>query len=309
MQLKRALLEVNFTEGLVVLDGDRAIKPKEEVWEEKIVNNLYPLWNDPEKDEIEYFIYYSDQSYLCQKRRRKVDFANNSYFWAKYQFTDANKEQAEQLYLMFLALATAEQEEKKIVFGQSTLEFFDRELYYERKYIKMRKEIAAMLQFSDWRMTVDYEEEFDGEQEMWKNWRAALRRLVPDYDTFETPFEAFKAVSMVKYPIDPNNYFRLYPDGKDVDGNPVEYMSTDDQFTKLDFLASGDFAAFNVEAIVDFFNEIVEEEIVIEQKVLEVMDQLELYNYYPELKKRMMKMDPNYELIPEPTETILQTEE
>lgn len=308
MQLKRTLLEVNFTERLIVLDGDKAIRPKDEVWDEKFQPKLYPFWNDPGKDEIEYFVYYSDGSYICQKKRIKVDFENNSYFWKTYQFFDANKEQAYELYYLFKTLATVEQEEKKLVFSQSTYEFFDRQLYYERKYTKMRKEISAMLQFSDWRMTVDYEEEFDGEQQMWKEWRSRLRRLVPDYDTFETPYEAFKAVSVVKYPIDPNAYFKLYPGGKDQDGNDVPYLSTDDQYTKLDFIASGDFAAFNVEAIVDFLNEIVEEEVEVERKVLEVMDELTLLDYYPELKKRMVKIDPNGQ-VETSTETIVLKEE
>jgi hypothetical protein len=156
----------------------------------------------------------------------------------------------------------------------------------------MHKEIKAMLAYSDWRMTVDYEEEFDGEQQMWKDWRRALRRVLPDFDTFETSLDAFKAACVAKYPIDPNQYFKQYPNGQDSDGNVVEYMGTDDQFTKLDFIASGDFVAANMEGVVEYLDQIKNDEIEVETKMYELMDELEVGLIYPELKGKLYKEDP-----------------
>ena len=292
MQEKAPLIEVNFDAKVIVSQSQFTVTPRDEAWDQFILDNLQPLWHDPGKDEMQFFAYYTDGSYMCQRKRKRVDFENQSSYWQTYQFNMPTKEQAQEISRLFDTVFFLEKNAKKESFKESAKEFYDKAFYHEKKYMKMRKEITAMLTFSDWRMTVDYEEEFDGEQQMWKNWRRALRRVLPDFDTFETSLDAFKAACVAKYPIDPNQYFKQYPNGQDSDGNVVEYMGTDDQFTKLDFIASGDFVAANMEGVVEYLEQIKNDEIVVETKMYELMDELEVGLIYPELKGKLYKEDP-----------------
>ena len=292
MQEKAPLIEVNFDAKVIVSQSQFTVTPRDEAWDQFVLDNLQPLWHDPGKDEMQFFAYYTDGSYMCQRRRKRVDFENQSSYWQTYQFNMPTKEQAEEISRLFDTVFFLEKVAKKESFKESAKEFYDKAFYHEKKYMKMHKEIKAMLAYSDWRMCVDYEEEFDGEQQMWKDWRRALRRVLPDFDTFETSLDAFKAACVAKYPIDPNQYFKQYPNGQDSDGNVVEYMSTEDQFTKLDFIASGDFVAANMEGVVEYLEQIKDDEIEVETKMYELMDELEVGLIYPELKGKLYKEDP-----------------
>lgn len=292
MQEKAPLIEVNFEAKVIVSQSQFTVTPRDEAWDQFVLDNLQPLWHDPGKDEMQFFAYYTDGSYMCQRKRKRVDFENQSSYWQTYQFNMPTKEQAQEISRLFDTVFFLEKASKKESFKESAKEFYDKAFYHEKKYMKMHKEIKAMLAYSDWRMTVDYEEEFDGEQQMWKDWRRALRRVLPDFDTFETSLDAFKAACVAKYPIDPNQYFKQYPNGQDSDGNVVEYMSTDDQFTKLDFIASGDFVAANMEGVVEYLDQVKNDEIEVETKMYELMDELEVGLIYPELKGKLYKEDP-----------------
>ena len=292
MQEKAPLIEINFEAKVIVSQSQFTVTPRDDAWDQFVLDNLQPLWHDPGKDEMQFFAYYKDGSYMCQRRRKRVDFENQSTYWQTYQFNMPTKEQAQEISRLFDTVFFLEKAAKKESFKASAKEFYDRAFYHEKKYMKMRKEIQSMLTYSDWRMTVDYEEEFDGEQNMWKEWRRRLRRVLPDFDTYETSFDAFKAACVAKYPIDPNQYFKQYPNGQDSDGNVVEYLSTDDQFTKLDFVASGDFVAANVEGVVEYLEQIKNDEIEVETKMYELMDTLETDLIYPELKGKLVKEDP-----------------
>jgi hypothetical protein len=292
MQVKAPIIEVNFDEKVIVSQSQHTVMPRDEAWDKFVLDYLQPLWHDPGKDEMQFFAYYTDGSYMCQRKKKRVDFQNQSSYWQTYQFNILGKEEAEKISLLFDTVFFLEKSAKKESFKESAKEFYDKAFYHEKKYMKMVKEIRGMLLYSDWRMCVDYEEEFDGEQEMWKTWRKALRRVLPKFDTFETAFDAFKAACVAKYPVDPNQYFKQYPDGKDSDGNVVEYMSTEDQFTKMDFIASGDFVAANMEGVVEYLEQVKNDEIEVESKMYELMDTLETNLIYPELKGKLFKQDP-----------------
>lgn len=291
--LRTTLLEVNFKEKIVVVDTTVACVVEDTVWQEAVVDNLGQYWHDAEKDEIEFFIFYSDKTYLCQKRRLRVDSEDGHAYWKSYAFADASTEEAERIYSIFSAVHTLSKLEKRNKWIDESKKLFDRQFYYEAKYRKYRRQINEMLLYSDWRMLADYEEEFSGEQQMWILWRKKLRKLLPDLETFETPFDAFRHVSTMKFPVDPNVYFGMYPEGKDSDGNVVEYLSTEDQYDKLDFKVSSDFVAANVENIADFVQHHVNEEVYVTQKVYSLIQELEIFKYFPELESSIVKPAPN----------------
>lgn len=288
---KNTILEVNMAEQLAVLHNYTAAKIDDVVWTEKVLPKLNPQWHIAGKDEIEYFIYYTDGSYICQKRRLRTDSENNSQYWKTYWYEDATPAQSKEVYELFSALFTLTKEERRTNWVKESKKLFDYQFYYEAKWRKMRMQIDEMLLYSDWRMLADYEEEFEGELELWKTWRRRLRALLPDLDTFESNYKAFEHVSKTKYPIDPNMYVKKYPN------RDVEYLSTDDQFDKLDFNVSTDFVSKNIMNISDFVNNYNQEDIVVTQKAYELINELELFNYFPALDKTLVK--PESALTPE----------
>lgn len=290
--IRTVKIEANFKEKIIVLDGTVAAAVTEEVWDGVVIPGLTSYWHDPGKDEIEYFIYYDDGSYVCQKRRLRMDPQTEAYYWKSYAFADASLEEAETVYSVLSAVHTLQKAERRNKWIEESRQLFDRQIYYEAKWRKYRAQISQMLLYSDFRMLPDYEENFPGEQQMWVTWRKELRKVLPKYETFETPYAAFMHISTMKYPIDPTFYFEKYPEGKDVDGNPVEYLSTEDQYDKLDFKASSDFVAANVANIADFVNNYIESEIFVTTKVYDLIGQLEMFKFFPELDSSLVKPQP-----------------
>jgi|TARA_B100000035_G_scaffold314838_1_gene332607 hypothetical protein len=285
--IRETILEVNFREKLSVRNNFTAAKISDDVWDEKVLPKLNPFWHIEGKDEIEYFIYYSDNSYLCQKRRLRTDPDTNSQYWKTYWYEDATSEQAYEVYELFSALFTLTKEERRTNWVAESKKLFDHQFYYEGKWRKMRGQISEMLLYSDWRMLPDYEEEFEGELALWKEWRKRVRNLLPDLETFESAYAAFEFVSKMKYPLDPNMYVKKYPN------RDVEYLSTDDQFDKLDFKASSDFVAANVANIGDFVRNYAQEDIIVTQKAYALMEELSLFEYFPDLEKSLVKPEAN----------------
>ena len=62
----------------------------------------------------------------------------------------------------------------------------------------------------------------------------------------------FKALTNLKWPIDPSIFRRAFPDGVDQDGNPVEYLGTDDQWTKRDIDASKDYTSDRLTSVIEW---------------------------------------------------------
>ena len=284
---KYCRIEVNFKERIIVKDSDLVKQCSEEVWNGIVVAGLGQDWHDVDRDELEYFMFWSDGTYAAQKRRLRTDSETGNTYWKAYGYKDATAEEAERAANIFSSVFTLQTEERRTNWVAESQQLFDRQFYYEAKWTKFRKQISEMLLYSDWRMLADYEEEFDGELELWKEWRRRLRTILPDFDTFDTPFDAFKYVSTMKYPIDPNIYVEKYPN------RDVEYLSTDDQFDKLDFKVSTDFVAQNLVNIADFVRNWQQEEIVVTQAQKALMEELDMYRYFPDLNASLIKAESN----------------
>jgi hypothetical protein len=137
------------------------------------------------------------------------------------------------------------------------------------------------LYFSDWRVLPDVVEKFEGERDMWIEWRKRLRQLLPGVDTFESEYNAFKYSFELKYPIDPKQYITKYPNKE------VEYLSTEDQFTSYGFRAATDYLTKNVYTIQEYIRNNINNEIIIEQKTRELIQKLRITNYYPDLIEKI----------------------
>lgn len=281
---KKAILEVNFLEKIIYFrNTDTSTLIPDDVWNDVILNFLIPEWHDPDKDEIEFFIYYNDNSYFCQKKRKRLDYANESYYWQSYQSTEKSNEQATELYDMFTTVGFLNQKEEadRWLDDANTL-ISNNEAFFQEKWSVLKKQLNEMLFFSDWRVLPDVVEKIAGETDMWIKWRKWLRESLPDYSEFATPYEAFKFCYEFKFAIDPKMYLEKYPNQE------VEYLATEDQFTSYSFKASFDYMSKNIYNIQEYIQRNVNNEISISGEIRELINKLKLRNYFPELLQKLI---------------------
>jgi len=137
------------------------------------------------------------------------------------------------------------------------------------------KEIQELLLYSDWRVLPDAPQKVEGEHEMWVKYRQELRGLLTSYDEYKTSYEAFEYVSKIKFPLDPRKYLEKYPNQE------VEYLTTDDQYVKMDFMASNDWVAARITQISEFVENYTPSEILVRSKILKLLKELKIEQYFP----------------------------
>jgi hypothetical protein len=140
--------------------------------------------------------------------------------------------------------------EKQI--SEKIVKISEEQLFYDAKMNKRLEERKAMLKGSDWRVLPDIEDSYEGEKEMWKKWRKTLREMDVFTATYDDTLALFKALHNMKWPIDPSIFKQAFPDGVDKDGNPVEYLGTDDQWTKRDIDASKDYVGDRMASVIEW---------------------------------------------------------
>ena len=112
---------------------------------------------------------------------------------------------------------------------QMTNKVEDELLFFDQNYGKKKRQKEMCLQACDWRVLPDIEDSYTGEKDEWKKYRTEIRSLlIKKPQDFTTPLDFFKEIQTMKWPVDPKTYRTEYPDGKDADGNAVEYLKADD---------------------------------------------------------------------------------
>lgn len=238
-------MEVDFlNDFIVILPHDKTTITPE--LKERFLSSLDPFWHS-DKDQLDFFQVFNTGEYFCQRKKLKHDFAENVSYWSTYSFTGATKEQAEEFKNLLHDFFVVSREVKLSQINQA-IEKIDKELiFFEQRYEKKIAEKNAMLSASDWRVLPDVEDSYPGEKDMWIAWRNALRNQVIKMPSdFETNLEFFKYSFNIKYPIDPKNYFKKYPDGKLEDGSPAPAF--------LDQNDPNQWVGYDTEASVDFVN-------------------------------------------------------
>lgn len=276
-------LEFNFKEKAVTLgainQGGITSFIEDDAWSKNVLPLLEPLWHDEGRDELEYLILYSDNTFLCQKRRLKYDFSSKSSYWVTYEFKECETQQVIDLCdcLETIAVIQKEVETNKVL--EQVRELNSLDFYYDAKWYKKKDEINKMLLFSDWRVLPDAIQKFEGEQDLWIIWRQKLRELMPSNprEVFDTNFEMFKFISTLKYPIDPRVYIDRYPNRE------VEYLDSDDQYGKYDFEVSKDFVSNTLLNLVIFLETYDEQMRPINTKILELSKKLQLEKTFTNL--------------------------
>lgn len=233
-EIKQAILEADFLNNFIISHPDKVIVLPE--LKDKFLNTaIDPFWHS-ETDQLDYFTYYNNGTYFCQRKKLKYDFKENINYWSTYTFKGASEDQAKDLSDKIRDFFATIVEVKKVKYDVEVQKVEEELLFFDQRYAKKVLERNEMLVASDWRVLPDIVDKYPGEKDMWIKWRSALRNeTVKAPAEFEKGLDFLKYLYELKWPIDPEIYRKKYPN------NEVEYLSTDDQWVKYDSMASTDF--------------------------------------------------------------------
>ena len=240
------------------------------------------FWHS-DKDRLEYFQYFSDGGYFCQRRKLVYDFKTESSYRKVYSFTGATSAQAQELFKKCQDFFYVVNEVKNLKVEEKVKEIDSSVVFWEQRWRKLIRQRNNMLGLSDWRVLPDIAERYDGEKADWVKWRQWLR----DY-TVPSPTDAmfegsglkyFKYTFDLKFPIDPSNYRKLY-DGVE---NPPAFMDENDadQWVKHDSEASTDFWKSREENMYRLATRGLPESKKVTENVLRLMRELEVDEIIP----------------------------
>lgn len=260
--IKRSVLEIDLLNSLVIdathilqlPNGQKVNQPVKilpdimERFKTEVVGDTFHM----EGDELQHVVFYSDDTALIQRKKLKYDFATNTSTPVQYIFNGASQEQILALKARVTELIRASGVVREQQIKEKIVKISEEQLFYDAKMNKRLEERKAMLKGSDWRVLPDIEDSYEGEKEMWKKWRKTLREMDVFNATYEDNLALFKALTNLKWPIDPSIFKRAFPDGVDRDGNPVEYLGTDDQWTKRDIDASKDYVGDRMASVIEW---------------------------------------------------------
>lgn len=275
--IREPVVEVSFLTQTLSYNRKRKVT-KDFVWE-KMIEKIDPFWHS-EKDQIEYFFFYNDGTYFCQKRKIKYDFESQSQYWHTYNWSEPTNEQAKALADFFETFAFIQLDVNTREFWGKIEKLQEEQYYFDKKYYKKIVERNAILNASDWRVLPDSPQKFEGEREMWVKWRQYLRGMCTKKpEEFANNLEFFKYVTDIRYPVDPRVYYGMYPNFE------VEYMDKDDekQWVEYDFEASQDFINQNLRNIMAFLENANDAPKRIPEEILNLAKQLELEEVFPGL--------------------------
>jgi hypothetical protein len=189
-------------------------------YNDEIAPMLYPTW-DSDRDKLVYFVWYSNDTYMCQRRKYRKDHKTGEYFWKDYEFTMLEVDRIAEGKAVYQKL-------KETFFLIESLE----NIQYDNEFAKIR----AMTTQVNW-LTVRLARNFllaetdyvfiedspvsDEEKALYRLYRQKLRDIPVSVPTGEA--------GDVKFPISPNYYKKIW---LEKDPN-IGYLDSADQFVPL----------------------------------------------------------------------------
>ena len=261
MEQRIALIQVDFANNTIIegasassgfkLLGDfngKRYKIDEEIKNKFLNTKISEFWHT-DKDLLEYFQYFNDGTYFCQRKRVKYDFNTESTYLQTYKFTGASSSEAKELYELIDTFFKVVQEVKNAKVNEVVAGIDQEAAFFEQRQYKLKRQKREMLGLSDWRILPDIEDSYEGEKNAWIAWRKWIREhstpSPADSEFQNSGLEYFKYTYNLKFPIDPSKYRKMYPEGKLEDGvtDAPAFMDTNDtnQWVKHDSQASTDF--------------------------------------------------------------------
>jgi hypothetical protein len=193
---------------------------------QNILTNLPPELSD-DKDRIVLFGIYDDGTFMMFKEKMKYDFATQQAKWVKYEVTDTTVEDAKEVFEVLKSAVFVQQTVDSEERNKAILEIVTKEEYIDELYNQLLIKRDDLLRTSDYRVLSDYPELFEGEQDLWVQWRTELRNSVKSFNDFNDELDYLIYLQEFKWPIDPLVYYSKYPNKN------IEYLSTDDQFSTM----------------------------------------------------------------------------
>jgi hypothetical protein len=297
MEQKIALIQVDFANDTILEGGSpdsgftllpteyngKRYKMDAEIKEKFLNTSVDEFWHT-DKDLLEFFQYFNDGTYFCQRKRVKYDFATESNYLKTYSFTGATGEQAKELYELVKTFFAVVVEVKNLKVD-TLVAGVDKEVaFYEQRMYKLKRQKREMLTLSDWRILPDIEDTYEGEKAEWIKWRKWIRdnsTPAPTNAEFNNSgLEYFKYTYNLKFPIDPAKYRKLYVDGKLDDGvtDAPAFMDADDtnQWVKHDSQASTDFFKNREVNMFNLAQRGIAPTKKVTQKILDMMKELKI---------------------------------
>lgn len=242
----------------------------------KFLNSVGSFWHN-EKDQLEVFVYFNTGEYLCQRKKLKYNFKTKTNSWETYNFKGATQEQCQHLIDAICALRIVSTEFKSLAVLKKVEKIEEQNLFFQKRYIKKKRERNILLAESDWRVLPDVEEKYDGEKEMWIRWRRELRNnTIKNPDDFSSNLEFAKYIYNIKFPIDPTIYRRKYPN------NEVGYLETEDQWVKHDAEASIDFINNRVDNILNHNKDYINQFQEVKKEVYDIIKSMDVHETNPD---------------------------
>jgi len=277
--IRTPIIQVSFATQTISFNmSDKRTTVNDFVWG-KMEEKIDPLWHS-DNDQIEYFFYYNDETYFCQKKKLVYDFETKSQYWKGYIWKEATNEQAKELCEFFTTFSVVQQDLSTRDIQTKISALQEKQFYFDREYYLKVAERNNMLTVSDWRVLPDAPQKVEGESQMWVKWRSYLREEVIKKPTeFENNLEFYKYVTNLKYPIDPRKYLELYPNQE------VEYMKEDDesQWSAEQNGASTDYIHQNIKNIIGLMEGYGETSRMLSKQILDIAKSLEIEECFPGL--------------------------
>ena len=206
------------------------------------------FWHS-DKDQLQYIQFFNDGTYFCQRVKTIYNFSNNTSYPRAYNFTSATKQQAEEFYTLVKDFFSVAKQVKSLEVEEKVYKIDSEVVFWEQRWRALRRQKINMLSLSDWRVLPDITEKYTGEKDDWVKWRQWLRDKtlpIPNDPQFEgSGLKYYKYTHELKFPIDPSNYRKLYPNGKLDDGvtDAPAFMDENDanQWVETQVEASNDF--------------------------------------------------------------------
>ena len=261
MELRKIAIEVDFINKFVTPNteievtatdyrsrGNKKTALDADLLEKFLTESVDDFWHN-DNDRIDFFQYFDDGTYFCQRQKRQYDFKTETSYYKTYSFTGATSAQAQEFCDLCITFFEVGVEIRNLEVEKVIGDVDKEVIFYEQRWFKIKRQKTEMLNLSDWRVLPDIEEEYEGERDRWIAWRRWVRKesmVKPNDERFGgSGLAYFKYTYELKWPRDPNYYLKIYPNGKLEDGvtDAPAFLDVNDanQWVKHDSEASSDF--------------------------------------------------------------------
>jgi len=198
---------------------------------EVVNNNLLTYLPDEwtnENDRILLFAVHENGKSLLEKEKLKYNFETKETYWVRYEYKNFSQSDAKEIFDALKAAVFLQNAKNENARNSSLVSLAKKDVFLDRMYVQTLQESERMLRETDWRILDDAPQRFDGERELWKQWRQKIRNSPKKPEEFETDLDFLIYKEEFKWPINPEQYHQMYPN------NDVEYLSTSEQFVFAD---------------------------------------------------------------------------